>query len=500
MALSSIVVNRSNNALGIPLTGETHLSAMLFYSNTLPTGFLTTDRIKQVFSLSDVEALGIKGDYSLETKANGSVQITAPGAANDKIEIKVTAGAKVTSLGVYTVQTGDTALTVAAALRGIINTGFDTHGFRSAAASTDTVGVTAPTGSGLGANTWVISTVITGATTVTIVQFTLGANDPYIVFWYHLSEFFRLNPNGVCWVAIYPVPASYTFSEIPLISIFANGKIRQIAVYNPTTAFSTAHITSLQAVAVAERLAQRPIHIVYGGDISGIALSSLADLRLSLSGKVNVNIGQDGAAKGASLYTYTGKSITTVGAELGALSASNIGNRISWVGEYPLANVELDTPAFANGVLLKGLSTSLLNQLDAYRYIFLVTYPAYTGTFFSSTKTATIASNDDATIENNRVLDEADRLLRTILTPRLNSPVRINADGTLSAISIVDFKSLCDNVLQGMVNNDQISQGESFIDPTQLILQTSELVIGIKIVPIGAAGTIVVNLSYALSI
>ena len=61
MALNDITFIRGAGGLGRPLAGEDYISGLVFYltNANLPSGFTTTDRIKQVFSIAEAEALGI---------------------------------------------------------------------------------------------------------------------------------------------------------------------------------------------------------------------------------------------------------------------------------------------------------------------------------------------------------------------------------------------------------------------------------------------------------
>jgi hypothetical protein len=113
MALSDVIFKRQNGLGKLP-TGLDYVSAMLFYSDTLPAGFTATDRVKKIFSIDDAESLGITNDHAGETKApGGNVLITTPGAAGIVNTIKI--GDAV--LGSYTVVTSDTNDLVAAGLR-----------------------------------------------------------------------------------------------------------------------------------------------------------------------------------------------------------------------------------------------------------------------------------------------------------------------------------------------------------------------------------------------
>ena len=72
MALNKISFTRGTAGLGRPLPGKDHYSGMLFYSNTLPSGFSSNDRIKKIYSVADAETLGITDGHIGETQATGS--------------------------------------------------------------------------------------------------------------------------------------------------------------------------------------------------------------------------------------------------------------------------------------------------------------------------------------------------------------------------------------------------------------------------------------------
>ena len=507
MALSEVVVKKGEGGLGRPLEGEDHISGMLFFSATLPTssipdGFTTTSRVKPLYSLQDAEKYGIKGDYSNETKATGKIKIATVGTVGDKISVVING----VTLGSYTTITGDTVNTIAAGVGNMINTGFNVHGYR-ATVLTDEVTITAKAGAGLAANSYTITTPITGTATTTITAFTLGANDPYVVMWYHISEFFRMNPKGVLWLGIYAVPGTLNFSEITLMNIIADGKIRQMGVFQTGTAFNISQVQSLQAAAASEDDNNRPLSIIYASDISASTLSSLTDLSIAASPKVSVIIGQDGAAMGNTLYTYTGKSVTGMGALLGTISSAKVSSCIAHVEKYNISNVENDTAAFGNGVQYKTVAIGLLQQLNSFGYIFYRKFYEFSGTFFSSSVTTTASTSDYFTIENNRTIDKAKRGLRKVYVPKLNSPLLVDSNGDLQADTVANLRSVGNSALQEMINNEEISpipenspKKMLDIDPDQDVLATSKLVVTVNIIPVGVAKTIEVNLKYTKSI
>ena len=62
--MQKLTIQRTNGNVPRALAGEDHISALLFYHNTLPDGFTTNDRIKAVSSIETAEGLGITADSS----------------------------------------------------------------------------------------------------------------------------------------------------------------------------------------------------------------------------------------------------------------------------------------------------------------------------------------------------------------------------------------------------------------------------------------------------
>jgi len=152
------------NGLGRRDPSFDHVSALLFYNDTLPSGFSANDRVKPIFSLQEAEDLGIVDTHSDETVATGGqVQITLTGAADDTTSITIDG----ITLGAYTVVTADAVADIASGLVDAINALTLKHGF-SATLSTDTVQLTAPAKMGVVPNSATIAFVTSGAATDTI--------------------------------------------------------------------------------------------------------------------------------------------------------------------------------------------------------------------------------------------------------------------------------------------------------------------------------------------
>lgn len=391
MALNKLTFNVNTAGLGTPLASNDHKSGLVYYNNTLPSGFGASDRIKTVFSLAEAEALGI--------------------------------------------------------VEGDVN-----HG----------------------------------------------------VEWYHIREFFQKQPAGELWVGYFDVPVgSPDFAELKTLQDTALGELRQVGVYFISAAFSTAEVSALQAQVNTLQSEYKYLNVLYGADISGVAdLSTLADLRALTAPNVSVCIGQDGGAKGAALYTAKSYSITDLGAKLGAVAAANVNESISWIENFPMVTdgSEFDTVAFANGDAFATTSVGLREALDDKGYLFLVKEIGLTGTFNNDSYTSVAVTSDLATIENNRTIDKAKRLLRFFILPKLGSPLRVNEDGTLRTDTIATFKALAEKGLGQMETDQELSAYEVIINAAQNVVSTSRLELTVKIVPVGVAREIVINIGFVPSL
>lgn len=509
MALNNITFNLGQGGLGRPLPGEDYISGLLFYTNgSLPSGFSSDARIKNVLSLADAEALGITNDFSDETPAEADFLVDTAGTNGDTVELKVAEPLGVTvSLGVYTKTASETTVAlVATAIAAVINAGTSTHGY-TATVNTATVTITARAGLGvfLDSGTPLSATYSNGATLAgTITQFTGGVASKFAVWHYHISEYFRLQPQGNLYVGIFAVPTPYTFAEITTMQTFAGGKIRQIGVFKDSAAFASGDITAIHNVCVTNTDAKKPIIALYGADISAVSdISTLADLSLLTAFRCSAVIGQDGAALGAFLFYSTGKSVTTLGATLGAIAKAKVSNSIAWVAQFNISNgTECDVLAFANGVLFthSSVTDNLLSALQNKRYIFLRQFVGLAGSYFNENSTSIATNSDYAYITETRSIDKATRGIYTNLLPALNSPIVLNSDGTLTDSSVAYFQGLSEIALNQMVRDAELSGFAVNVNTAQDVLATGILVINVTLVPVGTARNITVNIGFNVTI
>lgn len=508
MPLNNIQFNLGQGGLGRPLPGEDYISGLIFFNATLPSGFSTTNRIKQIFSVADAEALGIKADYNDETPATGSWTSTVIGTNGDTVTLSVNEPfGKVVTLGIYQKTATETTTTlVAAAVAAAINAGTSVHGYKALAAVA-VVTITARPGLGIALNTGtnLVATYSASATLAgTLVQFSAGVCSKQAIWHYHIAEYFRIQPQGALYLGFFAVPGAYTFTEITTLQNFSNGTIRQVGIYKDSAAFSAGELTTIHNVCKSLSDAHKEIIAVYGADISGTAdVSTLGDLSALSANLVSMVIGQDGAALGASLYYAYGKSITVLGAALGAVSKAAVNESIAWPAKFNLSNgLECDVPAFANGVLysVATVTDTFLTTLQNLRYIFLRKFVGYAGTFFNEESAAIATTSDYAYISGNRTIQKATRGIYKSLIPALNSPIVLNADGTINDVTNAYFTGLAEVNLIQMVRDGELSAQVVAIDPRQNVLSTGKIILTCKLVPTGTARNIVVNIGFNVKI
>jgi hypothetical protein len=508
MALSDIVFVKGQGGLGRPLPGEDYISGLLFYTanGNLPSGYSTSARITSFFSVADAETAGINGDYRDATAATFTSTI-ARGSTGDSFGAVYTGiNGVVYNLGTYKQSSADTTLALlGASIASYINSGTYNHGC-SASFTTATLTITLPKSQGVFPNSGTpLVFTVTGSLTASAATIGVsGVASKQAVWHYHISEFFRMQPQGRLYVGFYAVPGSYTFTEITTMQVFASGKIRQIGVLKDyASAYSSGDLTTIQTEVTNNCDANHmPLSVLYAADLSGTSdFTTLTDLNTLTASKVSAIVSQDGASLGAFLYIGTGKSITTLGAHLGAVAFGAVSDSIEWKAKFNFSNgSELDTPALANGTLINTLSKTTLDAIDNLRYIFLIKNVGFAGTYTNHSYTAIVNSSDYDRIENNRTIDKAIRGVYANMLPSLGSPLVLNSDGTLKDTTIAYLSSQAEINLTQMVRDTELSAFKVTISATQNVLTSGKVIVAVSLLPVGVAEAIQVNIGFVTSI
>ncbi len=326
------------------------------------------------------------------------------------------------------------------------------------------------------------------------------------VLHYHASEFFRINAGATLYVQAVS-ESDGAFTEVEVLQNFTKGKIRQLAVCDYKTPMSALiqNVTRLNEIARKFDKQKTPLSILYSCQIEPSDMLALPNLHDANSERVSVVIGQDGAGRGA----YIGNSVSCIGAALGAVSRAKVHENIGWVEKqnlvstaYPkkltggeLKSLEMEVAGFADGSLLQNYTPAQIDSIHAKGYIFPMYHAGISGTYLNDSFTATSLTDDFAYIENNRTIDKAIREVNRVVTPKVSAPAYVDATtGELDATTIDGLTALCEEPLDDMKRNGEISGYAVAIDPHQNVNQTSKIQIKLKIVPVGVMRVIEVEI------
>lgn len=318
--------------------------------------------------------------------------------------------------------------------------------------------------------------------------------------WYQIKEYFKQNPNGICYLMIAPTAVTYDFTEIKDIQDFANGTIRQVAVVMPDGySFDTDDISVIQAVATARQTDYVPLQVLYSPDFTDVTdVDTLDDLKDGTYNAPDVSIiaGYDGDGIG-SLSGYS-----MAGACLGVLSRMKVSDSIAWVGQNNLLALtsDFDNPKIG-GQFISGLTSTQLDTVHDAGYIFVRKFSNKGGSYISGAPTVTETTDDFTDIQTRRTTNKVYRGSYENLVDLLNSPIKVDSStGYMDYVSIKVFENEAGKIIDQMKRDSEISDGKAFINPSQNVLTNSTVNVSITIVPFGTAKQITVDLGLSATI
>lgn len=322
------------------------------------------------------------------------------------------------------------------------------------------------------------------------------------VLHYQLSEIFRINRAISLYLGVFTKPDTYTFVEIKTVQNYAGGRIRQMGVWCGDKTFAAEDVTLIKGVADSLDCVNAPLSVLYAPKIEKVQTLP-TDVAGANQFRISVLISQDGSGTGAELYAADANktlksTVSCLGVILGMLSIAKVHQSISWIKNFPTG---ISLPAFGDGTLYRSLDSALVEQLDAARYMFLVTHIGQSGSYVNDSHTMDAATSDYAMIESVRTMDKAVRGIRTYLTPELGGNVYIDAStGKMQAFSVAHLETTANKALEDMEKAGELSGYKVEIDPEQDVLSTSTVEIVIKQVAVGVMRKIKVKIGFAKSV
>ena len=317
---------------------------------------------------------------------------------------------------------------------------------------------------------------------------------------YQLEEVFRINPSITLYMGLFSKPESMTFKEMKTVQNYAEGAIRQMAIWNGDTAPTADNIVKLEAVADSLDTENAPLSTLYAPLVSNY--KNLPNNLATSNPRVSVVIAQAGSGTGAELYkskdNKTKATVSAIGVALGTLSKAAVHQCIAWVKNFPSG---ISMPALGDGTLVRTIDKGELEKLDTNRYLFLNNVVGVAGSYWNDSHTMDSPTSDYAAIESVRTMDKAVRGIRTYLTPELGGNVYIDPDtGKLQSYTVSHLETTANIPLEEMEKAGELSGYKAEIDAEQDVLSTSTIEVTIKNVPVGVVRKFKVKIGFVKSL
>ena len=317
---------------------------------------------------------------------------------------------------------------------------------------------------------------------------------------YQLEEVFRINPSITLYMGLFSKPESMTFQELKTVQNYAEGAIRQMAIWNGDTAPTADNIVKLEAVADSLDTENAPLSTLYAPLVSNY--KNLPNNLATSNPRVSVVIAQAGSGTGAELYkskdNKTKATVSAIGVALGTLSKAAVHQCIAWVKNFPSG---ISMPALGDGTLVRTIDKGELEKLDTNRYLFLNNVVGVAGSYWNDSHTMDSPTSDYAAIESVRTMDKAVRGIRTYLAPELGGNVYIDPDtGKLQSYTVSHLETTANIPLEEMEKAGELSGYKAEIDAEQDVLSTSTIEVTIKNVPVGVVRKFKVKIGFVKSL
>jgi len=315
----------------------------------------------------------------------------------------------------------------------------------------------------------------------------------------HISDFYAQAGTGAeLWIII--VPSTYSMAtafgtgeKVETLLTAAKGTIRIVGsaiVHNSGATLVggldgdvAAGVVAANALAVdyAEKM-QPFVCVVSGNRWSGVA-GDLTDLHTMSESKVGVVLAGIGS----------GKKEAAIGLVAGRLAAVPVQRNI---GRVKSGHVGYTAAYLSDGATVESHDAAL-SAIHDKGYIIFRNFSGKSGYFFNDDLTATSLTDDYSSIARNRVIHKAMIIAYSVFVEEVNDEVVVNADGTLPT----GYLQLLQSNIESQINNSMTAGGEissvsCIIDAAQNVLSTNQLVVGLRVVPVGYSKEIIINLGF----
>lgn len=292
-------------------------------------------------------------------------------------------------------------------------------------------------------------------------------------FYEHISEFFRLAPEGTLHLFNDVAPANV------VLFLKENTAIKGFAVVDDFVLANQAALLASYQTTVIDALASENRFIDFGIlGVNAFTFADAIDLTTLDAGQMSVLVAGSGTSNFAAVGAFLGMiAVRKVNENVGSVDIKSKPLAKRGAVDYTLTDKKLGlwlAPVLTGGDTTASLTKAQLIALEAKGYIFVAGYEGYPGVFFTNSKTAITQASDYCFIENNRVFNKAARALRVSLIPEVKGVVKKDpTTGYIKSTTVSRWTGIANKALEQMVSDDEISGFEVFIDPNQIVSGTA---------------------------
>lgn len=344
------------------------------------------------------------------------------------------------------------------------------------------------------------------------------ASSEYLLLAYwHISEVFRIETNCILFVQL----ASVDLTPTTVLNAFhqENQNIRLFGVVLPGTEISEAAANSWDsALDTLFTTSIQPARAVLSFD-QETATGAIPDFSAATANqRVMVEIANDLTTSGipAALLAGTIGMCGAAGTYLGQLLLLSVHQKPSW-RNYPVnGGGRWASLGDINGDSVEDLTQAEIDAFDTQGVSLIVRTLRLTDAFIANSRMAIRTADDYAIITHGRVIDKAAVLAYDGLVRNLDGPVYVDPSTgylppeTVSKFQKDAYNAINNNMVIGKTGDNvevsvdvatgSLPRDAVYIDPAQDLLTTENLNVEIRIVPVGSAKTITINIGLTASL
>jgi hypothetical protein len=301
-------------------------------------------------------------------------------------------------------------------------------------------------------------------------------------FYEHISEFFRLAPEGTLYLFNNKTVANLLTFIKENAAIKGFGIVDDFGVATQEATIIEYQTNIINALATENRLIDFG---VIGWNNFGF--DDAIDLTELDAPQISVLVVGSGTSNFAAVGAFLGMlAVRKVNENAGSVDIQNKPLEKRGTLDYTLTDKNKGlwvNPKLTGGATISSLTKAQLTDLEGKGYIYAASYEGYPGAFFTNSKTCISQASDYCFIENNRVWNKAARTLRIALLPEVKGVVKKNpTTGFIKSTTISRWTGIGNKALEQMVANDEISGFDVYISPQQVVNSTQPVKIKASVV------------------